>query len=75
MAVVTDYTASEDFIEDVKLVIDNMGRVDPSLNNNDLNARRMAVWLVSFWARRYNEGNQQTVYEILKEISDMYGGD
>lgn len=75
MAVVTDYTASEDFIEDVKLVIDNMDRVDPSLNNHDLNARRMAVWLVSFWARRYNEGNQQTVYEILKEISDMYSGD
>ncbi|HWV64388.1 hypothetical protein [Chitinophaga sp.] len=75
MAVITDYTASEDFIEEVKLVIDNMDQVDPSLNNNDLNARRMAVWLVSFWARRYNEGNQQTVYEILKEISDMYNGD
>lgn len=75
MAVVTDYTASEDFIEDVKLVMDNMDRVDPSLNNNDLNARRMTVWLVSFWARRYNEGNQQTVYEILKEISAMYSGD
>ncbi len=75
MAVTTDYTASEDFIEEVKLVIDNMDPVDPSLNNNSLNARRMAVWLVSFWARRYNEGNQQTVYEILKEISDMYSDD
>lgn len=75
MAVVTDYTASEDFIKDVKLVMDNMDRVDPSLNNSDLNARRMAVWLVSFWARRYNEGNQQTVYEILKNISEMYSGD
>ncbi|HEY8955319.1 hypothetical protein [Chitinophaga sp.] len=75
MAVVTDYTASEDFIKDVKLVMDNMDRVDPSLNNSDLNARRMAVWLVSFWARRYNEGNQQTVYEILKDISEMYSGD
>lgn len=75
MATITDYTASEDFIEDVKLVMDNMDRVDPSLNNNDLNARRMTVWLVSFWARRYNEGNQQIVYEILEEISDMYSGD
>ncbi|MEI3802206.1 MULTISPECIES: hypothetical protein [unclassified Chitinophaga] len=75
MAVTTDYTASEDFIGDVRQVLNNMDRIDPSLNNNDLNARRMNVWLVSFWARRYNEGNQQTVYDILKEIRDMYSGD
>ncbi|MGF6850974.1 hypothetical protein QFZ51_006209 [Chitinophaga sp. W3I9] len=72
MAISTDHGPSENFIGEVRQVLSSMIRVDPSLNNNDLGAHRMTVWLVSFWARRYNEGNQQAVYEILKEISDMY---
>ncbi len=32
------------------------------------------MWAPSFWARRFHEGNQEVVYNILKEISAHYAG-
>lgn len=74
MADTTDYHETESFIGDVMPLVDNMNRIDPALNNNDLNAQRTAVWLISFWARRYHEGNQDEVHDILKGIQAMYDG-
>jgi hypothetical protein len=32
------------------------------------------IWAPGFWARRFHEGNQEVVYNILKEISAHYAG-
>ena len=74
MADTTDYHETESFIGDVMPLAGNMNRIDPALNNNDINAQRTAVWLISFWARRYHEGNQEEVHDILKSIQVMYDG-
>lgn len=74
MADTTDYHETESFMVDVIPLVGNMNRIDPVLNNNDINAQRTAVWLISFWARRYHEGNQEEVHDILKNIRVMYDG-
>jgi hypothetical protein len=74
MADTTDYHETESFIGDVMPLVGNINRIDPALNNNDINAQRTAVWLISFWARRYHEGNQEEVHDILKGIQVMYDG-
>lgn len=74
MADTTVYHETESFIGDIIPLVGNLNRIDPALNNNNLNAQRTAVWLVSFWARRYHEGNQAEVHDILKSIQVMYDG-
>lgn len=70
-----DYRETESFFSDVMPLVDNMSHIDPALNNSeDINAQRTAVWLVSFWARRYHEGNASQVHDILEEIQQMYDG-
>ncbi len=43
-------------------------------NNEDRDlSESQVVWTYSFWARRENEGNAQTTYNILKRMVDHYG--
>jgi hypothetical protein len=32
-----------------------------------------AAWAFSFWVRRHHEKNEQAVYEILKDLKEVYG--
>ncbi|RBL88309.1 hypothetical protein [Chitinophaga flava] len=49
--------------------------IDPALARGDQYGNRLSVWLVSFWARRYQEGNAGDVYDILQKLAAHYGGD
>jgi len=48
-------------------------------SDRDFGASKRIFYLYSFWVRRYNEGNKETVYKVLKELDrkikitiDMY---
>ncbi|HEU4495874.1 MAG TPA: hypothetical protein VFR70_02370, partial [Flavobacterium sp.] len=38
----------------------------------EYNWKLNAVWIYSFWSRRYKEGNIDEVFKILKEIQSQY---
>jgi hypothetical protein len=50
----------------------NLIKKNAGEGESDYNIKSSAVWIYSFWARRYREKNSDLVYEILKEIKSHY---
>ncbi|MEN2402075.1 hypothetical protein GKZ90_0019955 [Flavobacterium sp. MC2016-06] len=50
----------------------NLIKKNAGESENDYNFKSSAVWIYSFWARRYREKNIDLVYEILNEIKSNY---
>ncbi|MBC9934741.1 hypothetical protein [Chitinophaga qingshengii] len=64
---------AETYINDIAWA-GSLRSIDDALDRGDQQSNRLAVWMVSFWARRYAEGNAAEVYTILRRIGDLYGG-
>ncbi|NML41286.1 hypothetical protein HHL17_29095 [Chitinophaga sp. G-6-1-13] len=64
---------AEAYIKDIAFAA-GLEKYDNAIAKGDRQGKRLAVWLVSFWARRYQEGNADEVHYILRHIADLYGG-
>nr|WP_295866219.1 hypothetical protein [uncultured Chitinophaga sp.] len=64
---------AETYINDIAFT-GGLEDIDAAIAKGDRQGKRLAVWLVSFWARRYEEGNAAEVHYILRKIADIYGG-
>lgn len=64
---------AEAYINDIAFT-GGLEDIDAAIAKGDRQGKRLAVWLVSFWARRYEEGNAAEVHYILRKIADIYGG-
>ncbi|NLR65676.1 hypothetical protein HGH92_15275 [Chitinophaga varians] len=64
---------AEAYIKDIAFAA-GLADYDSAIAKGDKEGNRLAVWLVSFWARRYAEGNADEVYYILRRMGDIYGG-
>lgn len=64
---------AEAYINDIAFT-GGLKEIDAAIEKDDKQGQRLAVWLVSFWARRYEEGNAAEVLYILHHIADIYGG-
>lgn len=64
---------AEAYIKDIAFAA-GLADYDSAIAKGDKEGNRLAVWLVSFWARRYAEGNADEVYYILRRMGDLYGG-
>ncbi|MBC9912628.1 hypothetical protein [Chitinophaga varians] len=64
---------AEAYINDIAFT-GGLHEIDAAIAKGNRQGKRLAVWLVSFWARRYQEGNAEEVYYILHHTADLYGG-
>lgn len=64
---------AETYIDDIAWAV-NLRNIDAAIAKGDQQGNRVAVYLVSFWARRYAEGNAEEAYYILRHVANLYGG-
>lgn len=53
--------------------IDQADIYEPIMKGSDVDTNNdgQGIWYHSFWVRRFSEGNQKVVYDILKELTDI----
>lgn len=72
-----EHTSANGFLDTYVAVIDQMDLYQPILIEEMVTPETMGrdIWYHSFWVRRFNEGNQKVVYDILKELVQVVPGE
>ncbi len=68
------HTGKDGYISGYYILDEQKDIYEPILNEDlipDAGAMAKIVWCHSFWVRRFNEGNQSVVYNILEEVSKI----
>lgn len=70
-----EHTGGDGYIQNDGYILADQKDIYQPILNEDLIADAgndiEVVWFHSFWVRRFGEGNEKVVYDILKELSQM----